>query len=1066
MATTRDFIVKNGLQVSSNLVVGSAYVGSNAIPNNGAIIQGSVGIGTSSPQRILDIEQLGTDYQVRIGDAGGFNYYDIGRNTVNGLLTFYGSQAVASGYVFSTVNGERMRIDTNGNVAIGSTSPKTPLQVTGSNLGVAAPTLGSAANASFYITNLDPNYGLLFGSYGSTGAQWIQAQRTDNIATAYNLVLNPSGGKVGVGTSSPTQVLEVAGNIKVSNTATQSGIVFSDGTVQYTAASGVTGPTGAASTVPGPTGATGATGAASTVAGPTGATGATGAASTVTGPTGATGATGSTGAASTVTGPTGATGPAGSGGGGGSSNANIIATTDTSTNATYYPIFVGSINSNSTINTASTKLVFNPNSGKVGIGTTAPSVALDIQNTAGNSAAILTTANGAVASSSAMVYGQDTANIGYVYNRANAPVVFATNNIERARIDASGKVGIGTVSPAQALDVAGIIKATNSGNTIYLNPSFGGAVDPAVQSAANNLVFTTLNNERARFDANGRFGIATTTPYATLDVNGTVRMNPNNLSGNNATVLGSTYALNGTGASMFGWNYTNGGGELDLIINKNGGGTGGLNIYDWTSNVMTLLSNISTGTYNVGVPTTIANTLNVTSASTLNGIVFSGNFLGSSTASAYTIAGGNAYNNGGGIALFGSTAAANPGTIQFFAGTGTSVNVGSFAANGTFNVVNNATIGGTLGVTGTATLSGPTTFIGTGQGRNAEVDFIFQTGGITNFYWYNAGTAGQTLGLAYANSSGSFVGTSFSIDKTAGAVTFGSTVGCSSSLNVNGVIYGNSKEIFTTTDTYLRINQSSAFSSGTWFGGTLLQPYGFYVGSNGGTTTSKVGITGTYNGIQNILLDGDNAKINIGPSASGSSAINIAVYNAYGGTGYTGLFTLSNTYVSATTPNKYIRLNSSGGIEIINSAYNAVLFTFSDVGAFAASNNITAYSSDRRLKRNITPIASALDKIMSIGGYTFDWDMEETAKWGFVPDHEHEHGVIAQEIQTVVPDAVAPAPFDVSMTDQNASKSGQDYLTVRYEKLVPLLIAAIKEQQEYIVAMEKKLQNIQNHLGV
>jgi len=76
------------------------------------------------------------------------------------------------------------------------------------------------------------------------------------------------------------------------------------------AASTVTGPTGAASTVTGPTGQTGPTGAASTVTGPTGQTGATGADSTVTGPTGQ---TGPTGAASTVTGPTGprVTGPTG-----------------------------------------------------------------------------------------------------------------------------------------------------------------------------------------------------------------------------------------------------------------------------------------------------------------------------------------------------------------------------------------------------------------------------------------------------------------------------------------------------------------------------------------------------------------------------------------------------------------------------------------------------------------------------------------------------------------------------------------------------------------------------------
>jgi hypothetical protein len=71
---------------------------------------------------------------------------------------------------------------------------------------------------------------------------------------------------------------------------------------------GPTGPTGAASTVPGPTGPAGPTGAASTVPGPTGPAGPTGAASTVAGPTGP---AGPTGAASTVAGPTGPAGPTG-----------------------------------------------------------------------------------------------------------------------------------------------------------------------------------------------------------------------------------------------------------------------------------------------------------------------------------------------------------------------------------------------------------------------------------------------------------------------------------------------------------------------------------------------------------------------------------------------------------------------------------------------------------------------------------------------------------------------------------------------------------------------------------
>ena len=50
-------------------------------------------------------------------------------------------------------------------------------------------------------------------------------------------------------------------------------------------------------------------------------------------------------------------------------------------------------------------------------------------------------------------------------------------------------------------------------------------------------------------------------------------------------------------------------------------------------------------------------------------------------------------------------------------------------------------------------------------------------------------------------------------------------------------------------------------------------------------------------------------------------------------------------------------------------------------------------------------------------------------------------------VQSVLPEAVFLAGFDVDSNDDNKSKSGQNYLTIQYEKLVPLLIEGMKEQQ-------------------
>ena len=95
-------------------------------------------------------------------------------------------------------------------------------------------------------------------------------------------------------------------------------------------------------------------------------------------------------------------------------------------------------------------------------------------------------------------------------------------------------------------------------------------------------------------------------------------------------------------------------------------------------------------------------------------------------------------------------------------------------------------------------------------------------------------------------------------------------------------------------------------------------------------------------------------------------------------------------------------------------------------GTITATGDITAYyTSDKRLKDNIVPIPNALDKVASLSGNTFDWN-DKTDKVG------SETGVIAQEVQALgLPDVV--------------TERENGYLAVRYEKLVPLLIEAIKE---------------------
>jgi hypothetical protein len=79
---------------------------------------------------------------------------------------------------------------------------------------------------------------------------------------------------------------------------------------------------------------------------------------------------------------------------------------------------------------------------------------------------------------------------------------------------------------------------------------------------------------------------------------------------------------------------------------------------------------------------------------------------------------------------------------------------------------------------------------------------------------------------------------------------------------------------------------------------------------------------------------------------------------------------------------------------------------------------------------------------MQLQGVHYDWK-PNTIELGFQPSQKSDTGVLAQDVQRVLPNAVKIAPFDND--GDNNSKSGQSYLTVQYEKIVPLLIEAIKE---------------------
>lgn len=135
-------------------------------------------------------------------------------------------------------------------------------------------------------------------------------------------------------------------------------------------------------------------------------------------------------------------------------------------------------------------------------------------------------------------------------------------------------------------------------------------------------------------------------------------------------------------------------------------------------------------------------------------------------------------------------------------------------------------------------------------------------------------------------------------------------------------------------------------------------------------------------------------------------------------------------------------------------ASDSTIGTLDASGNFSVPGDVTAYSSDERLKENVREIEAPLDKIDQINGYLFDWKRELVDELGFTPyQYEDEHGFLAQEIQKIMPDAVRPAVFN------------DEYLTVKYERLVPLAIAGIKALKKENDELRQENEGIRQELS-
>ena len=226
-------------------------------------------------------------------------------------------------------------------------------------------------------------------------------------------------------------------------------------------------------------------------------------------------------------------------------------------------------------------------------------------------------------------------------------------------------------------------------------------------------------------------------------------------------------------------------------------------------------------------------------------------------------------------------------------------------------------------------------------------------------------------------------------------------------------------------------------------GGILFGATGKMVQNIGGTKEENV--TGTLT--DNVTGD---YTINANATDANSYKVVSAGGVTIGATGTNGSLTLSSykgMNLNA-TGDLSVALGSPTGMVITSSAAASAtnyamsvylsgstnaLFALDTLGNLALAGNQTS-SSDERLKKNIEPIDSALDKVKSLNGIYFNWIDESKPNKNI--------GLIAQNVQSVVPELV--------------SCEGT-YLTVNYAQMVAVLIEAIKEQQQQIDELKAKL---------
>ena len=729
--------------------------------------------------------------------------------------------------------------------------------------------------------------------------------------------------------------------------------------------------------------------------------------------------------------------------------------------------------------------------GNIGIGITNPVSRLHLHNTTANSdvAIRFTDSTSGAGATNGFVIGENSTQKAYLWNYGNTDMLFATNNVERMTISNAGNIGIGTNSALSSLhlhknsttqDVRMIISDNTSTSSLIRGLHLIKGTDNIgyLWNYENTPLILAANNaERLRILANGNVGIGTATPETILDVNGNLLIRAYGTSGSGTRGIffrqGDFVTTNLYNCSILTFDHIGTGTTDGLSFN----GFDGLSFCTGANSRQERMRITDTGNVGIGTNNPAYRThIKCDYDDISKGLHLDASDSSSTNQYALTI---YPYVVGG------SQIGWKFRTQSVLGGTQTPL---------TFDHAGNVILGGTISGNGSllTSINAANISSGTIDSLRIPAEYITETELTAKNYLTTIPTEYITETELTAKNYLTTIPAEYitetylssSTTKTIGGIL---QVGSSDG---GGILRlgGTSDETgfltaFIQCREYVSFKSEIVIFKGNDISGVAgpdrirLRAGAIAFDTYGGSSSADA----TTESIRMFITGSGNVGIGTTDPASilhlhnTTANADVAIRFTNGNSGFLGTdgFIIghvdSNGYIwnYETTGAIYFGTNNSESMRIIANGNvgigtnNPATYKCQVNGDIGASGNVIAYYSDERLKNiteyidNVLPI---LDKIN-----VFKYNCNDLAESFGYDKSKKEIGLSAQEIQKYYPEIVSIAPFDADYdeeTKQIISKSGENYLTLDYQRLVPVLLQAIKELNRKYTALEEKYNKI------